>query len=410
MIEVYEETSLTPLRVAQMSGFTDWSSQPSLFKHYPHYLFRYKFDENLLLKVVENARKITSKSTIGAKPYYQLNTPSAGNLHPLELYVQMRGIKGILSGIYHVDAGSEEIVLIQEVNQDGVEAYLGMDTKFSGMIFILSCVAFRSEWKYAQRAIRYCYLDAGHQIAALKASLQLHQQKMTILSDFNKEQLNNFMGFKNEEFVTAVLASGEPTDKRVKEFKQNLMYVSPTDYSELSDFFVKQLSRNYILKSDVLEITAKIEEKDIYQRRSARYFGAKKLTDIETEYFMRMMQHEDSTISCYNILVSDSTKKAGVYLKNKLLKEGFFAEILSKMLVNQSFVKDAQIISVITSQHFSANKLMQAGALVHNLYLEAEVHALGCSGIGAFYDAKLQKFLNTSDAILYVSVLGSQKS
>ncbi|MGB3960867.1 MAG: hypothetical protein WBK95_01395 [Sulfurimonas sp.] len=43
MNEVYEESSLTPLRVAQLSGYRDWSSQPCMFKHYPNFLYRYRY-------------------------------------------------------------------------------------------------------------------------------------------------------------------------------------------------------------------------------------------------------------------------------------------------------------------------------------------------------------------------------
>ena len=55
----------------------------------------------------------------------RLNVPSAGNLHPVELYVQIRGIKGIISGIYHIDALEERLVLLREIERDGLETYVG---------------------------------------------------------------------------------------------------------------------------------------------------------------------------------------------------------------------------------------------------------------------------------------------
>lgn len=88
MNEVYEESSLTPLRVAKLSGYRDSSSQPSMFKHYPDFLFRYKYEENPLLQIAELCRIVTSRFKSANQPYLQLNTPSAGNLHPVELYVQ----------------------------------------------------------------------------------------------------------------------------------------------------------------------------------------------------------------------------------------------------------------------------------------------------------------------------------
>jgi len=409
MIEVYEETALTPMSVAKMSGYTDWSSQPSMFKHYPEYLFRYKFGENEKLQPIEDARYITSKKIIGAKTYYQLNTPSAGNLHPIELYVQIRGIKGILSGIYHVDVGALEMVLVREVESEGIEPYIGLQNSFSGIIFIISCVPFRAEWKYGRRAIRYCYLDAGHQVGAISASLKLHRQKMTILSDFNKDKLNDFMGFKEDEFVMAALASGELRKKSINIFKDNLMYVCAVDYSELSNYLAKNISNNHLLKSEVTQITSNLKKVDIDNRRSTRFFKDRAIDEDKLEYFLQLANGSLHFLSCYYIRLRDSSKRAGVYLKGELLKEGLFAKQLSKILVEQSFVKNAEIIIVVTSKYFSANKLMQAGAFVHNLYLEAESQSLGCSGIGAFYDKKMQNFLTTNEYILYVCAIGEQQ-
>ena len=409
MIDVYEETALTPLRVAQMSGYTDWSSQPSMFKHYPKYLYRYKFEDNEKLQVIEDARCITSKSEIGGKPYYRLNTPSAGNLHPIELYVQIRGIKGILSGIYHVDVGSSELVLIREVEAEGLESYVDLKSSFRGMIFIVSTVPFRAEWKYGHRAIRYCYLDAGHQVEAINASLKLHEQKMTILSDVDKSSLNEFMGFKDEEFVVGVLACGELKDKKVKRYKENLMYVQPTDYSELSDYMQERIPKNNLLISEVTQINLEVTQEDIYSRRSARFFEQSTSSQEKIEYMMALSDRIPKYVSCYTILLSESSKKAGVYLKGELIQEGVFAELISKILVDQLFVKNTQMIMVLTSEFFNTDKLMQVGAFVHNLYLEAQSQGLGCSGIGAFYDKQLQDFLSTDEYILYVSTVGVEK-
>ncbi len=405
---MYEETVLTPLRVAQMIGYRDWSSQPCMFKHYPEFLFRYNYEENELFRLVELCRIITSETTIGAKPYLQLNTPSAGNLHPIELYVQIRGIKGILSGIYHVDAGAKQIVLIREIESAGVEAYVGLKEQLSGIVFLVSSVAFRAEWKYAERAIRYCYLDAGHQIGAIGASLKLYNKEMTILSDFDKNALNVFMGFKEDESIVAVLSSGVATQKGSKEFKENLMYVAPTDYSELSSSIIKNISKDDVLKSEVPNLECDINERHILHRRSTRLFDSVGLQKAKFEHYMSLV-NLSYPLSFYNIILSDTHKKAGIYLEGELLKEGDFKERVSTLLVDQSFIKNADVVTVICSKYFSANKLMQAGAFAHNLYMQAQVHGFGLSGVGAYYDKKLQNFLGTDEYILYVCVAGEEK-
>lgn len=410
MNTLYEETALTPLRVARMSGYLDWSSQPSLFKHYPEFLFSYSFAEVEALHRVELSRMISSTKEIGAKPYHQLTVPSAGNLHPIELYVQIRGIKGVLSGIYHVDALKREIVLIREVDADGLEPSVGLKASVNGMLFIISSVPFRAEWKYANRSIRYCYLDAGHQLATLSASLKLYKQKMTILSEFDKKALNELMGFKGEESVCALAYSGELRDRVVTPLKQNLIYVAPTDYSELSTSLVEDITKSEVMQRAPTDILCELEEKDILQRRSARYFEAEKTLQTEVlEEFISLATLTPNPLSCHLLLLHAKEKKRGVYFQNKLVKEGNFAQKASALLVDQKFVEHADIVFVITSKEFSSNTLMQAGAYGNNIYLEAQSRDLACSGIGAFYDKKMQDFLKTDEYILYVCAVGVKK-
>lgn len=410
MSALYEETNLTPLQVARESGYLDWSSQPSLFKHYPDFLFRYKIEENELLDVIGFARVITSTKLIGGKPYHQLNTPSAGNLHPVELYVQIRGIKGVLSGIYHVDAQNGELVLIQEVDKDGLEPYVGLEKSLHGMLFIITTVPFRAEWKYGKRSVRYCYLDVGHQVSALNVSLKLHQHSMTILSDFDKCALNEMMGFTTQEFVCSVSYFGEFKKSTVTPLKKKLMYVSPTDYSELQYKNVQEIAKKEVLKSLVTQASENIEKKNILSRRSARVFEGKAvLNAAELDTIIQEINRVHYPLVAHVIVLSEAHLHPGVYLQNRLLKEGDFTKELTSLLVDQKFLLNADIIVVFTAKYFSANTLMQAGAAMHNLYMLSEMREFGCSGIGAFYDSKVQKFLQTDNYILYVGALGVKK-
>lgn len=392
MNDVYESTALTPIRVARLSGFIDWSSQPSMFKHYPEFLFRYPFNTNSALKVVELSRCITSRSKVGVKPYYQLNTPSAGNLHPIELYVQIRGVKGVLSGIYHVDLSSDSIVLIKEIENDGIESAVGLENRFNGMIFVVSSVPFRSEWKYGDRAIRYCYLDAGHQIGALQTALTIDEQRATILLLPDADELNMLMGFRDDEFTCSAIAVGEQTQKSVEKLKSPLMYVAPTDYNETKGYIPSLISKQEA-SSTLLHVDYKIDEELLKSRRSARKFGGGKIDEESYEYFIDMSNS-----------ISD-----GLFCKIVTLEDEKVQEKISSILVNQSFVKGASFVAVITSESFGASELMSAGVFAHQLHLYAHSRDIGFSGIGAFYDKKLQDYLDTQKYILYVCAIGTNK-
>jgi hypothetical protein len=217
------------------------------------------------------------------------------------------------------------------------------------------------------------------------------------------------MGFKDNEFITAVIASGTQTDKKVKLFKQNCMYVSPTDYSELSEYVERIVSNSDSLKCDVQMSSCELTEKDIFNRRSTRFFDQVGMSEEKLEYFLNILNQPTHSLVCYNIVLNDRYIKPGIYMNSNLIKEGSFSSQIVSYLVDQKFVKNADVVTVITSKFYSENKLMQAGAYAHNLYMEAQVKELGFSGIGAFYDKKLQNFLETENYILYVCALGNEK-
>lgn len=409
MHALYERTSLTPMRAARMSGYIDWVSQPSLFKHYPDFLFRYAFGEQPELRIAELARMVTSRSNVGGKPYVRLSPPSAGNLHPLELYVQVRGIKGLLSGIYHVDAGKEQLVLIREIGREGLEPELGLTARFNGLLFVLSCVPFRAEWKYGERAVRYCFLDAGHQIGAVKAAAGVCEREATYLSDFDALRLDKVMGFGGEEHSCAVLSVGTAGTKPSESLKAPLMQVAPTDYCESAG----QVAQSVF---DALEARSGIafaepigaEASAVLSRRSARRFCDNTLEASVFEHFMHLLHQPPEPLRCHTVVLRSENTAPGIYADSGLTQSGKYADTLVRLLVDQTFVKSAAMVIVFSAKCFDAGTLMSAGAFAQKLALDAEQRGVGFTGIGAFYDTKLQRFLSTENYILYVCAIGTK--
>ncbi len=409
MADLYGDTSLTPMRVARSSGYIDWASQPALFKHYPEFLYRYPFGSNPALKQAELSRFISRRSVVGGKPYYQLNTPAAGNLHPTELYVQIRGVKGVLSGIYHVDAEQEALVLIREIERDGLEPFLGLQHRFNGMLYLVSCVPFRSEWKYGDRAFRYCYMDAGHQVGAVCAAAALEGHNTTILSDFDVEAFNRSMGFGGEEFTCAVIGVGEESERPVEPLKNALMQVAPTDYCESRRTFAEQIAAQRSFQSSCKPDLRNVDESAIRTRHSARHFDPQPMAEGQFEYFMHRVMDAPGPLESFVIVLHSDRFEQGVYKEGTLLKAGDFADQSAALLVDQRFVKDAAMIVVMTAESFGPSELMCAGAFAQSLYLETAAQQLGFTGIGAFYDRKLQQFLETQDPVIYVGALGVER-
>lgn len=409
MNNLYKDTSLTPMRVARMSGYIDWSSQPSLFKHYPRFSFSYPFGSVPALKVAEISRFITSESMIGGKPYYRLNTPSAGNLHPLELYVQIRGIKGVISGIYHVDSHKEALVLICEIEEDGIENAVSLSNRFKGMIFIISIVPFRSEWKYGSRAIRYCYLDAGHQAASILSAAKTLGHNATILSDIDALSLNEQMGFTSQEYSALAIAIGEESDKPSMPLSTPLMHVAPTDYWESISHFSEELEYYKYTVSYPKIHTPDIHTSSIYERRSVRLFEDQNISSELSEYFIQHTMQVPPTIDTTLVLLQHASLQPGIYKEGKLVNAGDHSKEITHLLVDQKFIMNAAIVIIFTAPSFTPRELVTSGISAHFLSLEAYEKNLGFTGIGAFYDEKLQTFLQTRDPILYVCALGVAK-
>ncbi|MBU1643236.1 hypothetical protein KKE54_07730, partial [bacterium] len=236
----------------------------------------------------------------------------------------MRGVKGVLSGIYHVDAGGEALVLIREIERDGIEPEVGLSERFEGMLFIVSCVPFRSEWKYGERALRYCYLDAGHQIGAVAAAAAAGGQDATILSGFDVNCLNTKMGFSQQEFSCAVLAVGEAGKRSAEAMKGSLMQVAPTDYCDTKGEIPRQVAEQELFKGTLMSGSSTIDAGAIDARRSARHFSGASLPNGPFEHFMHLLGHAPEPLVCYTVVLRSETAVPGIYTGEMLVREGLY--------------------------------------------------------------------------------------
>jgi len=91
--------------------------------------------------------------------------PSAGALYPVETYLLINRVEGIAPGVYHYNVGEASLELIKkgEHGEELKNASLGQGQAHrAAACFIWTAIPDRSKWKYAQRAWRYIYMDAGH--------------------------------------------------------------------------------------------------------------------------------------------------------------------------------------------------------------------------------------------------------
>ena len=94
--------------------------------------------------------------TTGAVYALRVN-PSSGNLHPTEFHFCTRGLADWPDGLYHYRPSSHmaEQRAIGDFGQKLVDAS-------APLVFVLTSIAWREAWKYQSRAYRYCLHDMGH--------------------------------------------------------------------------------------------------------------------------------------------------------------------------------------------------------------------------------------------------------
>lgn len=397
-----EETILTPEWVAQKQSFLDWDTQPSMFKHYPHFCYRVKLADHLPLKWLEEIRRITDVHSVAGKPYRRLNIPSAGNLHPIEIYIQLRNVSGLLSGVYHLDVLHEELVLIREIAGEGIEPYVGLEKRFSGAIVMFSLVPFRSYWKYGLRSWRYLYLDLGHQLGVFGGAVRHFGLTLTKMSP--SLNLNTIMGLGSDEIIGAVYGIGEETERLVKPLKEPLMRVQPTDYTETMERLSSELQHS--LPYTEFPQSALWDDFCLYnrRRRSAREFHPANIALSDLSEIMRMAVPD--SLETITALLQAHSMQCGLYRHGECaVSENRVSEIVH-LLLDQRFISGSNMVILIFGEEFTAGSHIAAGIYAQELYMKCEALGLGCTGIGAFYD-ELASGLSDR-ALLYAVAIGGK--
>ena len=107
-------------------------------------------------------------------------TPSSGNLHPTEAYVLAQGVAGVPDGVHHYlsrdhaleqrQAPPRATVAVASASGFAIEAQFPRPVGPAQLYLALSSIHWREAWKYGERAFRYCQLDLGHALGAVRTA------------------------------------------------------------------------------------------------------------------------------------------------------------------------------------------------------------------------------------------------
>lgn len=91
--------------------------------------------------------------------------PSAGGLYPLEMYLLVRNVEGLTTGLYHYDTVGDALELLCEDSWEAraERAFLTWSfMRHAPVIVCIGAVFDRTQDKYGPRGYRYILLEAGH--------------------------------------------------------------------------------------------------------------------------------------------------------------------------------------------------------------------------------------------------------
>jgi SagB-type dehydrogenase family enzyme len=127
--------------------------------------------------------------------------PSSGNLHPTEFHFTTSGLKEWPNGLYHYRASS---------HMAEQRALGDFGTKLAGApapaVFLLTTIAWREAWKYRDRAYRYCLHDAGHAWQALALAARSIGCESFAIAHFPDDELAQFCRLSEDEWPMLVVA------------------------------------------------------------------------------------------------------------------------------------------------------------------------------------------------------------
>ena len=149
--------------------------------------------------------------TGGARNAVQRAAPSAGGLHPLDLYAVLPGPEPA-AGIWRYEPDGHRLRPALAGPALGELAKVALGQPFvarSAATFVLTAHPERSAWRYEQRAWRYLYLDAGHVGENLLLAAEALGLGACAIGAFHDSAANELLGVDGtNELVVYMVAVG----------------------------------------------------------------------------------------------------------------------------------------------------------------------------------------------------------
>jgi SagB-type dehydrogenase family enzyme len=161
-------------------------------------------DRSLLATLLYLTGGVTRTTAGSARKTFFRAAMSAGNLHPVEIYVVAGpGVDDVPAGVHHF--APREFGLT-ELRRGDFRAVLSVAAP---VVLVFTGLVWRTTWKYGERGWRHLYWDAGTMLANLVAAADAHGLNLGIASGFADETVSRLVGIDGvDEVPLAVVTLG----------------------------------------------------------------------------------------------------------------------------------------------------------------------------------------------------------
>jgi len=128
--------------------------------------------------------------------------PSSGNLHPTEFHFFTRGLNEWPDGLYHYRPSSH---MAEQRALGDLNFNLAGNDNSAPVVFALTSILWREAWKYRDRAYRYCLQDIGHAWQALALAAQAIGCDAFAFGHFRDDEVSQSCGLEPDEWPMLIV-------------------------------------------------------------------------------------------------------------------------------------------------------------------------------------------------------------
>jgi SagB-type dehydrogenase family enzyme len=156
-----------------------------------------------------------SEPRAGGRPTWFRAAMSAGNLHPVEVYVVCAGLGDVPAGVHHFAPLEVGLTTLRDGDHRGplAAATSAPEVGAAPCSLVLTGIPFRTAWKYGERGYRHLFWDAGCMLANLLALAEAFGLPARVHLGFVDRLIDDLVGVDGvEELTLAVVTIGHSRD------------------------------------------------------------------------------------------------------------------------------------------------------------------------------------------------------